>query len=118
MAAPKENAMYYDEVFDTGYCKNCGQECRPVKVRVVCEDYDYPRTGMKDAYRSKCCGEELSPDPITDVCAMCGETAEVDGEGFETVDGDKMCPGCKQDYRKDHPDMEEKVAEAEYREDR
>lgn len=102
----------------TAYCKNCGQETKATKVRVPCEDYDYPRTGLKDAWVSACCGDELSPDQVTDVCAMCGGTAEMDGEGFEEVDGDKMCPRCKRDYRKDHPDMEELIAEAECREDR
>lgn len=106
--------MYYD----TGYCKNCGKEVRPVKVRVPCEDYDYPRTGLKDAYVSKCCGDELSPDPITDVCAMCGETAEIDEQFTDIVEGDKYCPACARDYRRDHPDMEEEVARAEYLEER
>lgn len=105
--------MYYDKVFDTGYCKNCGKEVRPVKVRVPCEDFDYPRTGIKDAYVSECCGEGLSEDPITDVCAMCGETADFD-EHFEFVEGDRMCPGCKRDYRRDHPSMEEEIAKAEW----
>jgi rubredoxin len=87
--------MYYDELYDTAYCRNCGKEVRPVKVRVPCEEFDYPRTGMKDVRVSGCCQDELSPDPVTDICAMCGETAGVDGERFEEVDGDKMCPQCK-----------------------
>lgn len=101
----------------TVYCKNCGRETKIRKKRVPCEDFDYPRTGMKDAWVSKCCEDEVSEDPITDICAMCGETADFD-EHFEFVEGDRMCPSCKQDYRRDHPSMEEEIERAEYQSDR
>lgn len=110
--------MYFYDTDETVYCKNCGKETRATKVRVCCEEFDYPRTGMKDAWVSECCKDELSPDPVTDVCAYCGETAEIDDEFTDIIDGDKYCPTCADDYRIDHPDMEEEVARAEWREER
>ena len=62
-------------------------------------------------------GEQLhddgyfGPEPIP-VCESCE-----DANGEYYVDGAWMCWDCLADYRKDHPDMEEAVAEAEYRRD-
>jgi hypothetical protein len=52
-----------------------------------------------------------------DMCECCHEVSEP-GEKFGQVDGAIMCPGCLEDYRKDHPDLEALVSRAEYLEDR
>lgn len=53
-------------------------------------------------------------DSYVFVCPECGEK---DSEIW-MVDGIMMCGQCRKYYRIDHPDLEEFVAEAEYREDR
>ena len=53
-------------------------------------------------------------------CSSCGVTEMTPGEEglfLEMVDGVLMCQVCKQDYRIDHPDMEEIVAAAKYHQD-
>ena len=54
----------------------------------------------------------LGPEPVPPVCELCE-----DANGEYYVDRAWMCEGCRDDYRKDHPDPEEAVAEAEYRRD-
>jgi hypothetical protein len=53
-------------------------------------------------------------------CSNCHTTEMVAGkEGLmlTLVDGALMCVSCKEDYRLDHPDMEELVAAAEHHQD-
>ena len=100
------------------YCKNCGQECTPIKYIRPKEDYDPPGTyAFVGDWRSSCCKDELSEDPVTHLCACCTATAYM-GETFNLVDRELMCPDCERDYRADHPDMEEEIAKTEYREER
>lgn len=49
-------------------------------------------------------------------CSQCGQETDqlFDVVGFAR----DVCEGCMEDFRKDHPDMEELVAHAEYLEDR
>lgn len=42
---------------------------------------------------------------------------KVDEEDFYLVDGKVMCRWCRRDYRRDHPDMEQLVEEAEHQHD-
>lgn len=115
---PYKTKLYLGEDYDDpsgteAYCTNCGKKTKAKEIRRVPEYYDAFQGRLIKDWVSECCQDELSEDPITDVCAMCGETADFD-EHFEFVEGDRMCPGCKQDYRRDHPDMEEEIARAEW----
>ena len=50
------------------------------------------------------------------ICSQCGQKVE---QLFDVVGlGRDICEGCKDDFIDDHPNMEELIAEAEYREDR
>jgi len=62
------------------------------------------------------CVRKGSPEGATK-CDSCGQYFCPDcDDTLDVVDGIWMCEGCKKDYRIDHPDWEELVAEAEYRE--
>lgn len=51
-------------------------------------------------------------------CKGCGLHFCLNCQTLKRVDGVLMCESCAKDYRIDHPDMEELIAAAEYREDR
>ncbi len=127
--------MSWDED-DFAWCKNCGQECKPEKYKRLKEDYDPPGSNaFVTDWRSPCCNDELSPEPVSDRCIWCGKCADLlKDENYNwcgncgdlfcpeclgTWRGMQVCPGCKKDLIKDKgPDMEEVMAEAEYREER
>jgi hypothetical protein len=105
------------------YCRNCGQLCKPEHYYRPSEDYDaFP--GMKHAYRSPCCKDELSEDPVSDRCDQCGTTVDCsvpdkDMEHYRKEWGMTLCDQCYNDIIVDRGhDMEYQVARAEYMEDR
>ena len=52
-------------------------------------------------------------------CASCGVCLdEADGDFPVGIVGLTICNICAADYRKDHPSLEDLIAEAEYREER
>jgi hypothetical protein len=104
---------------EQAYCRCCGQKCTPEAYQRPAEDYDQGTggVGLVMDWRSPCCGDNLSAEPITDRCCQCGDVAERGEEFHKTRDG-IYCSGCLADIRRDHPDMEEEIAKAETREDR
>jgi hypothetical protein len=67
-------------------------------------------------------------DPVDEKayrCSVCrayrttstGFFSGVESEEFYLVDGRVMCRWCRRDYRKDHPDVEKLVEEAEHQHD-
>jgi hypothetical protein len=67
-------------------------------------------------WRSPCCHDELSEDPVTDRCDQCGEIA-ARGAEFPKIEDETFCPGCLADYRADHPRLEN-LPEDDWRKDR
>ncbi len=105
--------------YQSAYCKNCGQTCTPQKYERPREYYDSfnSPTWITD-WRSPCCKDELSEDPVTDQCQGCGAIANlIDNENFQVVDGEMLCSSCCADYRDDHPSLED-LPEDNWREDR
>ena len=103
---------------DVAYCQTCGQKCRPEAYQRPAEDYDQGTggVGFVNDWRSPCCHDALSAEPVTDQCCQCGEVAARGQEFLKTPDG-IYCPGCLADLRQDHPDPEEVAAGAEHRRD-
>lgn len=107
--------------WQSAFCKNCGQTCTPERYTRPAEWYDATTRQVQD-WRSPCCHDQLSEDPVSDQCDMCGATVDCsvpdqEMEKFVLADGDLMCPACLADYRRDHPDWEAVVEEAEARAD-
>ena len=118
------------------YCKNCGQECRPEPYTRVKEYYDPPGArGLIADWRSPCCKDELSADPVSARCVMCGKCQdpnepvlwrECDNcrdtfcpECLVKWRDLKVCAPCKDDLTMDKgPDWEEEIDRVGYLEDR
>jgi hypothetical protein len=89
---------------DEAYCQCCGQKCTPEKFRRPAEDHDEGTggKGLVDDWRSPCCHDALSAEPVTDQCVQCG-TVAARGEDFEQgIDG-PYCLSCLADYYVDRP---------------
>ena len=93
------------------FCRACGLRCMPLVKQPAVLPFEFV---------SDCCGVRVSEEPVTPQCGACGEVAHVDdlADTIQEVDGVLMCQSCHRDYRKDHPDMENVISLAEYREDR
>ena len=104
--------------YQGAYCRNCGQRCQPEAWGRPREDYDPPGTAaFLPDWRSPCCHDELSEDPVSERCDGCGATVDCsvpdrEMDRFSLADGNLYCPSCLADYRADHPDWEELVEAA------
>ena len=80
---------------EKAYCRCCGQKCTPEAYQRFAEDYDQGTggVGLINDWRSPCCGDSLSAEPITDQCYQCGKVA-VRGEEFEKTQDGIYCFGC------------------------
>jgi hypothetical protein len=98
---------------EEAWCECCGKPCKPELYRRAAESYDPPSCQGKiiNDYRSPCCHDELSPFELTR-CEQCH-----DGVGHWYVNKAWMCDQCRDDYRKDHPSMED-LPEDDWRKDR
>lgn len=87
------------------YCQCCGQKCTPEAYRRPVEEGEIPgqEAGIITDWRSPCCGDGLSSEPVTDQCCQCGKVAPR-GEAFEQgIDG-LYCLDCLAIYYVDRPD--------------
>ncbi len=87
---------------EKAYCRCCGQLCQPEAYNRPAEDYDGgTMIGLmvKD-WRSPCCLDAVSSEPVTDQCHQCGEVA-ARGAEFPKIDDVVVCPNCLGDYRLD-----------------
>ena len=102
------------------YCKNCGQTCTPEAYRRVAEDNEKWLGPYRDDWRSPCCHDELSEEPVSDRCDECGATADlIINQKFRKEWSMTLCPCCYDDVIRDKGhDMEYEVNKAEYMEDR
>jgi hypothetical protein len=98
------------------YCRCCGQRCKPKKTYRPSEDYDGPASCSRlgEEFVSDCCGDALSEVPVTDRCVQCGKVA-ARGEEFPRYEDRVLCSGCLADLLGDHPDLEQAIAQAEWR---
>lgn len=91
--------MAWDSEVDTAFCCNCGQQCRPVQYTRLPEDWELPGALVKD-WRSSCCKDEVSADPISPVCEMCGrcqppdEVDQLTWPNCEQCRAEVYCPEC------------------------
>jgi len=108
--------------YQSAYCRNCGQSCQPERYTRPPEDNEPWLHRKVEDWRSSCCKDELSEDPVSDRCDQCGATVwtnvpDAEVARFILADGNLLCPSCLADYRVDHPDWEAVVEELEYRQD-
>lgn len=91
MRRPKEKLRMSNEAF----CQTCGQKCTPELLRRPAEDHDAGTggKGMVNDWRSPCCHDKLSAEPVTDQCDQCGEVA-ARGAEFPVIDGTMLCLVC------------------------
>ena len=104
---------------DQAYCQCCGQKCTPEAYQRPAEDFDMKEGifGYVSDWRSPCCHDMLSTEPVTDQCCQCREVA-ARGQSYLVIPDGIYCPGCLAEMREDHPDMENVISLSEYREDR
>jgi hypothetical protein len=92
--------------YQGAYCRNCGQSCQPERYQRPREDSEPFGNAYIWDFRSGCCHDQLSEEPVSQQCAVCGATVQInvpdaDIAVFETVDGDVMCPCCVEDYKRE-----------------
>lgn len=91
--------MTYSE-YQSAYCCNCGQLCTPERYKRAPEDHERWFTGPRyvNDWRSPCCHDALSEDPVSDRCEECGAT--VDPRTDESFP-DSLCPSCEDDRKRE-----------------